>query len=174
MLLTGRLKTCLGDIEFLEKRWKSLEIPYLEQLFVRDKGALKSLLNHMECRARSEKMWDESLWRRIRTEDAIWSTWKERYKSPDNLPQHAGSIENEKRISDFEKDLQSCRNRREILRQEIRQHEVRDVPEAARRFKERRYGVVLRKQYVRYKSILIRKIIRSDPSKLYRNTLEIH
>ena len=165
MSLTKKLKTCLKDIEFLEGRLKSMEGPYLEKLFTKDKKMLDYLYAYKGCRTRFEKMKDESLSRRIETEDAIWSTWSDAYRSPENRPKHAGSVENERRIKDFERDLKIRLNRREILRQEVRQYEARAVTEASRRFLERRYGSAPVEKRVRFKGILIKKRIREDHGK---------
>lgn len=80
-------------------------------------------------------MWDDSLRRRIETEDVIWSTWNDGYRSPENRPKHAGSIENEKIIKDFETDLQERREKREYLRKEVRRFEIRGVVEASKNLK---------------------------------------
>ena len=165
MTLTKKLKTCLKDIEFLEERLKSMEGPYLERLFAKDKKMLETLHAYKGCRTRSEKMMDESLWRRIETEDAVWSTWNDVYRSAESRPKHAGSVENERRIKDFERDLKIRVNRREILRQEVRQYEARAVTEAASRFLERRYGFAPVEKQVRFKGILIKKRIKEDEGK---------
>ena len=160
MSLTKKLKVCLKDIEFLEHRLESMEGPHLEELFHKDKNVLKNLLVYKGCRARSEKMCDLSLWRRIKIEDAIWSAWKDDYRSPENRPKHAGSIENERRIKDFERDLRKRLNRRDILRQIVRQYEMRAISEAARRFMKRNYGSCPTEKKVPFKGILIKKRIR--------------
>ena len=137
-----------------------METPHLEKLFAKDQEVLKSLMEHKECRARFQKYRDDCLWHRINIEDAIWSTWNDGYRSPENRPKHAGSIENEKRIQDFEEDLLKREIRREDLRKEVRQYEVQVIPEIARRFMKEKYGFVFNEKRVRFKDIPIEEKIR--------------
>ena len=134
MALTSELKTCLKDINFLQGRLTSMESPFLEMLFSRDKRTLQFLGGYKTSKKRLEKIWDSSLCREIETEDVIWSKWNDGCNSLENRPNFAAPIVKERRIEGFETELNERETRRESLRKGVRKYEVSDVPEAAKRF----------------------------------------
>lgn len=132
----------MKDLLYLEARLMTVEQPHLERIFADDQRLLDLLMAYRTCRKTYEKLTDDSLWRRIETEDAIWSTWNDGYRLPENRPDHAGSIENEQRIKDFENDLKTRVMRRELLRKAVRKYEVHGIADFVRCLMQRSIAVI--------------------------------